>query len=202
MAYIKSTNINVFPVTNRDQYDPAGKFTTEYNLTSLINKLVDRKAFVVSADITNTNTDKKIAVIDFNIYGYWVQIRDFNLTTTANTPYLNATIKFSRAEYKIGSSFYNHIKLVGEDSLDLTNSEYEGLTLDYASAPSYNLESSNQYSDGIASQINPDNSFQVTFTILKYDGSSWKVPDESKIKFVTSQDGYQHSVCIDDGVLG
>jgi hypothetical protein len=40
--FINSENIEVFPCGGRDsQYDATAKLTTEYNLVSIINRLVD-----------------------------------------------------------------------------------------------------------------------------------------------------------------
>ena len=68
MANILSKNIRVFPTTQRENVDPSAKFTTEYNLTSLLNKLLDRKAFVITSDDalkTGYHNDNKKIVIDF-----------------------------------------------------------------------------------------------------------------------------------------
>lgn len=53
----------VFPSTNSS--DPKEKIITEYNICNIVNRLVDREAFVISA----ANTESGLA-ITFNIGGY------------------------------------------------------------------------------------------------------------------------------------
>lgn len=53
----------VFPSTNSS--DPKEKIITEYNICNIVNRLVDREAFVISA----VNTGSELA-ITFNISGY------------------------------------------------------------------------------------------------------------------------------------
>ena len=53
----------VYPSTNSS--DPKEKIITEYNICNIVNRLVDREAFVISA----ANTESGLA-ITFNISGY------------------------------------------------------------------------------------------------------------------------------------
>lgn len=53
----------VFPSTNSS--DPKEKIITEYNICNIVNRLVDRDAFVISA----TSEGSKLS-ISFNIHGY------------------------------------------------------------------------------------------------------------------------------------
>lgn len=46
--YLNSKAVGVFPTTGRPQKDPLGRLTTEYNLTSLINTLLDVDGFVIT----------------------------------------------------------------------------------------------------------------------------------------------------------
>ena len=49
--YLNSEAVGVFPTTGRPQKDPLGRLTTEYNLTSLINTLLDVDGFVITNNI-------------------------------------------------------------------------------------------------------------------------------------------------------
>ena len=60
ILYLNSEAVGVFPTTGRPQKDPLGRLTTEYNLTSLINTLLDVDGFVITHNISgfdNTNSD-------------------------------------------------------------------------------------------------------------------------------------------------
>ena len=81
---IQSNNIRVFPTTQREIVDPSAKFTTEYNLTSLLNKLLDRKAFVITPDSAirvtkGTDNKYRINTLEFNIEGYFFVINNLDL---------------------------------------------------------------------------------------------------------------------------
>lgn len=68
MEFIKSENIRVFPCGGRNvNKDATARLTTEYNLVSIINRLVDQGSFVVtpSISISAPTTD-----FTFNIGGY------------------------------------------------------------------------------------------------------------------------------------
>lgn len=82
MAYSLSKNIQIFPVTQRNIWDPLGRLTTEYNLTSILNKLLDVDGFVFTPN--NFSGGKKVPIVtsktgedstlDFNLYGYVIHI--------------------------------------------------------------------------------------------------------------------------------
>ncbi len=67
--YLNSEAVGVFPTTGRPQKDPLGRLTTEYNLTSLINTLLDVDGFVITHNIDGFNNDSEEA-FQFNIKGY------------------------------------------------------------------------------------------------------------------------------------
>ena len=101
MGNILSKNIRVFPTTQRENVDPSAKFTTEYNLTSLLNKLLDRKAFVITSDEDLKKGYKvaegKINSLEFNIMGYFFSMIDFEIADymTDDSGYINAIIKIT-----------------------------------------------------------------------------------------------------------
>lgn len=67
--YLNSEAVGVFPTTGRPQKDPLGRLTTEYNLTSLINTLLDVDGFVITHNIDGFDNDSEEA-FQFNIKGY------------------------------------------------------------------------------------------------------------------------------------
>lgn len=76
MGYIHSDNIKVFPTTQRSNKDASARMMTEFNLTSIINRLVDKKCFVISGD--QLDNDGYFAIdngrFEFNIFGYYFSI--------------------------------------------------------------------------------------------------------------------------------
>jgi hypothetical protein len=47
---VGSDKIKVFPCGNRDpKYNRDSKYTTEHNLISMVNRLVDRDSFVITS---------------------------------------------------------------------------------------------------------------------------------------------------------
>ena len=216
MSYLNSNRVRVFPTTQREKFDPAAKFTTEYNLASLINKLLDTKAFVLSDNVsTNNNILNKL---EFNIMGYYFFIENVDLSnltdyaTTSNT-FLNATIKITEAQYnaaestdvggnEVTSSLNNWWKLEGDDNND--DNSYSGISFSWQNSSTFETgEQSNQKDDNINESESTDGKYIVyTFTILKRNSSGgYEIPQESKIRFKTSKSGSKHSLMIDDGEL-
>ena len=70
-GFIGSNNINVFPCGSRNKnFDPFARLSTEYNLISIINRLVDKDSFIVTTHPKNMDlsNDKEPYII--NIKGY------------------------------------------------------------------------------------------------------------------------------------
>lgn len=62
---LESNKISIFPTPNRGAtYQPQARLVTEFNLTNIVNRLVDKESFVISYE----NNE-----IIFNIYGYWIK---------------------------------------------------------------------------------------------------------------------------------
>lgn len=210
---IHSNNIRVFPTTLRESVDPAAKFTTEYNLTSLINKLLDRKAFVITDNLTGPGNI--ISQLDFNIMGYFFSVKKLNISSLIpesgdKTGYINAAIKVAYQPYtQTSAQAVNDTIFLNWSQLKLKSIE-DKETLDETSiytGVEFSFSTTSTLADkyGISSQqINtePDpNTYIYTFTILKVanDGTI-SIPDESKIRFQTDMLNH-HSVTIDDGDL-
>ena len=191
MANLNSANVIVYPSVNRDQ-DPGAQYTTEYNLTSIINKLLDRKAFVISHNIAANKLD-----IEFNIFGYYFYVKNFDLsddTASEDGPYLNASINVTYDEYPTSAEFTNYQTLVGTDSGKDSNSTYDGISLDWSADDRTSLSSKNSLVDGKAK-------ITYTFTILEYKNGGYQVPEDCKLRFETKKDNTSRALKIDDGEL-
>ena len=68
IKYLNSNQLNVFPVTNKPS-EPQSRLTTEYNITNLINRLVDKKSFVITSN-NALSTDP----LEFTLDGYYVKV--------------------------------------------------------------------------------------------------------------------------------
>ena len=220
---IASRNISVFTTTLREGVDPAAKYTTEYNLTSLINKLIDKDAFVIDNNVSVSNFT--MGSLDFNIMGYYFSLKDVNLEDlvssmgTNTIEYINATIKIAEQSYN-GTNFKNWYQLTNpieeEETIDSSKptTYYKGVEL---SRNSYTTFDNEAIGDGFqkdgSKNIRTKQESSATFTgniykftILKVfkDLSGnyiFSIPAESKIKFETNKSGSHHSVTIDDGEL-
>ena len=218
MGNILSNNIRVFPTTQRENVDPSAKFTTEYNLTSLLNKLLDRKAFVITSDDALKtgyhNDNKKIDNLEFNIMGYFFSMIDFEIGEymTGDSGYINAIIKITSQDYIASDSntlkFGNWWQLNGSDDSDY----YSGITFETASTPTFTPMKDHLSDETDIGTSDPQSqktaqaaeTFTYKFTILQYDKKSPQVvliTKDSRIKFQTNTDGSQHSLAIDDGEL-
>lgn len=70
-AYLDSNKIKVFPCGGRNiNYDPLARLTTEQNLISIINRLVDMDSFIVTTHASNQEMNNSIEEYIFNIDGY------------------------------------------------------------------------------------------------------------------------------------
>lgn len=80
--FLYNNKIRIFPSSNRDvNTDRYGdNFVTEYNLSSLINKLIDTSAqgFVISTSTKKLATDTThTAPAEFNIAGYFIHVDEW-----------------------------------------------------------------------------------------------------------------------------
>lgn len=207
MSNLISENIIVFPSTQRTK-DAAASFTTEYNLTSLINKLLDVDAFVVSHDLESTGDI--IKNIQFNIRGYYfdcVNIQKPDASQSDDQLYLNAIIRIKSASYGTSDNFQNYQQLQGTDIVitegQNARSVYEGLELAWETEAHFPDPSTGKLDSIIDMSAEPIEI--ITFTLIKRqkNGESYTftLPQESKLKLKTTKNGSQRSVTIDDGVL-
>lgn len=228
MANLNTTDVRVFPTSKRVGADPAAKYTTEYNLTNLVNRLTNREAFVITNNVIVDSN--KISDFQFNILGYYFTVNlDFTpstelapLPSDPDNRYLNATIQVQRQNYgdleNANSKFKNFWNLLGDDQIPTGQSQkkFRGLKLEWGPLTTHKkiieIEDPNTR---IKTKINTDQPelsgvYKVdgenftsfyTFTVLEYDGTNYYIPPASKIRLFTSTDGSYRGVSIDDGVL-
>jgi hypothetical protein len=72
MGFISSDNILVFPCGRRkSKYDITARLTTEYNLVSIINRLVDKESFLITDIALSAGfAISEKTLFSFNIGGY------------------------------------------------------------------------------------------------------------------------------------
>lgn len=147
--FLYNNKIRIFPSSNRDvSTDRYGdNFVTEYNLSSLINKLIDTSAqgFVISTSTKNLATDTThTAPAEFNIAGYFIHVDKWetiidstergelnksqtfvNFTEDDNSTYIAARINIDKPE---GAS-EAYWRLSGQDNTGSSTSTFpEGST--------------------------------------------------------------------------
>lgn len=212
MANLNTTDVRVFPTSKRVGADPAAKYTTEYNLTNLVNRLTNREAFVITNNVIVDSN--KISDFQFNILGYYFTVNlDFTpstelapLPSEPDNRYLNATIQVQRQNYADieDSEFKNFWNLLGDD----TGRKFNGLKLEWGSVTTHkqldeagtaNIDALNL--SGVHKAELQDHTSSYTFTVLEYDGTNYYIPPASKIRLFTSTDGSYRGVSIDDGEL-
>lgn len=183
------SEIRIFPSSNRDvNTDRYGdNFVTEYNLSSLINKLIDTSAqgFVISTSTKKLATDTTYtAPAEFNIAGYFIHVDEWetiinpdkrkNLNnsqtfvnflevTEGNNTYIAARINIDKPEVAPGKEPQEaYWKLGGQDNVG-------GNTGSFPSNPQ-----------------NP-----ITLNLLLKVGDDWIINPDAKLKF--------SNISIDDG---
>ena len=219
MGYIHSDNIKVFPTTQRSNKDASARMMTEFNLTSIINRLVDMDSFIVTTHASNQEMDDSIEEYIFNINGYLFTVPNGVgakniIATTLNDYFINNDI----TELTKGTSYYllAHIRKetyqgVNKDSDLMT---YTQLSPTATTAPE-------DYENGI---LDADEKFNgLEFIIIpksnisnysstatdkylilfeyKQNARKWYEYEDSKVKFKTITSGSRRSVTIDDGEL-
>lgn len=193
-GFVGSENIQVFPCGRRAaEFDLKSRITTEYNLVSIINRLVDKESFIVTdVDFSSGIATNDGRMFSFNIGGYL-----FTTTPEAIFSSLSLILKDSdtnifayigiettednnQALYELASFKPDQGSSTGSTYLD-TDSEFVGVAFD-TSAPT-----SSEY---------------LSLKLFeKRSDMKWYFVEDSKIKFETNKEGTHRSVRIDDGEL-
>ena len=209
MAFLKSKKVKVFPCGGRaKQYDPLARLTTEYNLVSLINRLVDKNSFIVTSHNNGEDISNKTDDYIINIDGYLFTIEGGAKPITESCSAQSGT-------YII--AYINVQSYFGVD--DNTYYQQLGPIEEIPITPGVNPN--NIYNDGIldSSEDETTSEFKsISFTchstyiiegipeshqltLFKKVNGSWVEYEDSKIKFHTDTYGKNRSVKIDDGIL-
>ena len=195
MSNIESNKIRIFPSTSRGADIPAygDNFVTEYNLSSIVNKLLrdsgttamTESGFLIttSNDISSNVSD---TVLEFNIGGYFVTTTIGDVLNSLNTD----------SSGSVGTSYENFVRF------SIISSKV------YAQATQYGAEDNSnvaywklQGEDGVGISDSPSTSSSaITYSlpIFNVSGTSGSYAyvslcDESKLRF--------NNINIDDGEI-
>lgn len=198
MAYLSSNNITVFPCSNRGKgYNLGARLTSEYNLTNIVNQLLNVEAFVISPSYgTPVSTETSIS---FNILGYYFNVASINdildLFSGESPEDIYACIRVNTfTTTKNGET----LDLQELTTLDSTTASDANMNVDLDTVD----ESGSSVFMGVQfTKTDPGISDDVTsyLHILHYDGSTWNIPEDSYIKFTSNNS--TRAVTIDDGEL-
>lgn len=222
IKFLESNAIKVFPCSNRDpESDTTSRLMTEYNISSLINRFVDQKSFVVNANIPSeiANARQFEFSLDFNIYGYYFRIEEVkNLVTAsdfteAGTFYLYAGINVSSGKntfYELlpidnsaniihttksgDSEIQQYVGYIDKKTKDDSTEQFLGVQF-YTSA---SLKAPDKWNTAFDNYTNILPLLKIVVDSNKVV-TSISIPEESLVKFKTN-DSYR-SVTIDDGRL-
>lgn len=164
--YIQSNNIKVFPTSKRDDaQDRNARLTSEQNLISIVNRLADKRSFIIGDGLKVSG--ETITPGACNINGYW-----FNILNAVNISSLKA-VKDQFLCFKISltkSTLSNPLMFEEIQNGDMDN-EYKGLEIVIV----------NSYSDS-------EETNEYYLPIAQYTGSSWQNVSEidNKIKYAAS----------------
>lgn len=161
MSNVLSTDILVFPSTKRGNYQLTARLMTEQYMVNIINELVETDAFVITKNTSegNIGVDNKF---EFNIHGYYFNVASvsdiLNGSSATESIYANIVV----------DSVDNYIELVGQDTGG-ASSVYMGVTFTDDAPDDTALSGASQT--------------RYSLKILEKDGTSWKVPESSFVKF-------------------
>ena len=223
--YLPSGNVKIFPTTLRAKTDPSSRMMTEYNLTSIVNRLTDRKSFVISSNDDNYNFD--LGRFEFNINGYYIAVLSIKDILEAinpngyrkNTSGSIANYFWKSAEDKEDNKQYIVAKItIQTDNTDIKNiswnqlqgndesSTYSGLSFElsdkYVDITEINI--SNNQGNGIIDETYPLSIlelFPIEPITIGSDTYTHKVriPENSQLKFISTP--CNNSITIDEGEL-
>ena len=210
--YIKSGDIKVFPCANRGGiYSRSARLTTEYNLTSIINKLVDSNFFVVTGlKDTEVKADESLSYI-FNIRGYLFDTTAQAIYSAVNTSEFTSGVLTVYAgiitETLYTSLGYEHA-ITTEEMVSMPSAPSS--TEDPNVGQAIDRETSNGEMEFTGLHLTtalPENPIEAAryCKLIEFEKQGEVVrcntPQEALLKFRTNLSGSQRSVAIDDGIL-
>lgn len=152
MAYLASGDVTVFPSTVRGNTQRSARLISEENLVNIVNKLVDKDAFVISQDAG-------LEYLEFIVNGYYFKVNYSNLIQlfpSSNDIYASIITGIT------GDNADKYTVLIGQDS----QSNYEGVAFS-GTEPAGELQ---------------EGQTRYNLKILTKSGGSWVIPKESLIK--------------------
>lgn len=163
-TYIASNNVNVFPSTRRTYTQEfSARLMTESAISRIVNNLVEVDGFVISNNAPVTADD----VFEFNIYGYYFQVKDILsvIEQLSGATKLYATIRINHTN----DAFYE--LYVANETGD--SPTFNGITFT---------------NDG-STPTDTTTDIYKTLLLLEKQGDTWTIPEQSKIKFNRSAIG-------------
>ena len=160
-----SSNIFVFPTTKREQISRSSRLLTEKNIVDIVNKLVDVESFVITRGYTYGSSSS----IDFNIFGYYFNVSDFDEVIDSVTDGENVTSNSSIWANIIIDKVGDYDELTGTDE----NDKYDGVIF--------------TFNDPISSS---GRGYIKKLKLVEFSSnliSSAYVPESSLVKFVSSR---------------
>lgn len=152
MAFLNKNNIHVFPVTNKPS-EKQSRLTTEYNITNIVNRLLDTKSFVITSGAVTAES-----ALEFNIRGYYVKVDMISNLGTPTAPDCYASITTNKTTI-------DNQTFVELDGGENDSNEYTGVSFSWVNAKP---------------ETGAD---EYALHILHYDGTNYTIPRASKIRF-------------------
>ena len=180
MSNVESNQIRIFPSSNRTAGNNGTNFLTEYNLSSIVNKLLmpyngaNSNGFLITTDINDN-------YIEFNIGGYFVNVAKSAIVNAINNSSGEENIYQNFVSFNVSDNIVN--------AIIRTNSSAQSNDPSYI----YMLGSDNVASDATISEGNT-----ISLPILNVNGAegSYQITSlysNSKLRLV--------NFAIDDGTL-
>lgn len=128
MFYLNTSYISLFPATNKPT-EPSSRLTTSYNLTNIVNRLLNVDGFVVNSNLEFIENDYDKNFIEFNLNGYLIRVENLKAMVDAwvteyGTPvngssiYANIAVRYERVTDNAGSELrptFNLTQLLGRE---------------------------------------------------------------------------------------
>ena len=181
MVYISSDKISVFPCGNRSDAYPNAKLTTEFNLTNIINKLINVESFVINKEYKTNNI---VNDLEFNIKGYYFKLDSSAVTTLVS-------------QFSSSHSIYAIIKITDVESGDYSFKELQNI----ADGSGHTLDVGSEFQGLKFDSASSSNTNEYSLKVLEKSGSTWIIPEGSKIRFKSIANDNSRLIIVDDGEL-
>ena len=177
MPYINSNSINVFPCANRgSDYNLQSRLTSEYNLTNIINQLIDTDSFVISSNLSNG--------LSFNIHGYYFNVSNYQHITNLDSSWTDVYAEITIANNTVDGLTFNELTVNGTEDVS-TDLDADTTFTGVAFTGTKPTEAQDHY--------------YLHILHRNSTSSDWYIPPESTVKFLTNSK--RRSIKIDDGEL-